>query len=91
MVKVNGNEVVLKRWITIISLIIMLVSLTFNVVMSLSISPIELRVGKVELKNELQDKKIHELDKSCAAHELKYQHIHESLSRIEKMISEQKQ
>ena len=87
----NGSgDFLVKKWIAILTILIMSGSLIYSVSMSLAINPLDRRVGKNEVINEQQNAKIHEIDKLVEANRLHYEHINGNLEDIKKLLIENK-
>ena len=62
----NNGSFEIKRWVAILTLIGLLLSFTYAVVMSFNISPIKKNVFENREKNKEQDKKLVDIDKRVA-------------------------
>ena len=87
----NNGSFEIKRWVAILTLIGLLLSFTYSVVMSFNISPIKKDVYENSKKNNEQDKELSDIDKKVAINSNNFKHIEQNLIEIKELIKNGKQ
>jgi len=75
----GGGEFIIKRWVVIVSFIVMLVSIGYSFAMTFEIGPIKDRLAKVEGITESNHS-------TCQKIEIHFEYIRSELDKIAKKV-----